>query len=96
MKLYTEDQVRVAMSISFLNDYDIATNKQIIESLKSIELPSDEDNQMFKIVEQEYKRHNNNDFLYGNSEELQLAYKAGVWDGVKWVIEQIKQQSDER
>ena len=43
MKLYTEEQVRVAMSLSFLKDYEIASTKQIIESLKYIELPSDEE-----------------------------------------------------
>jgi len=43
MKLYTEEQVRVAMSLSFLKDYEIASTKQIIESLKYIELPSDDE-----------------------------------------------------
>lgn len=76
MRLYTEDQVRVAMSMSFLKDYDIATNKQIIESLKSIELPSDEE------IDSELPNH------------LDRSYVNGFYDGVDWVIEQIKQQAE--
>lgn len=34
-----------------------------------------------KLAEEEYKSHASNEDLYGNSEDLQLAYKAGVVDG---------------
>ena len=77
MKLYTEDQVRVAMSMSFLKDYEIASTKQIIESLKSIELPSDEE--IWEKIE---------DSTYS------LEYDTGFAQGVKWVVEQIKQQDN--
>jgi hypothetical protein len=39
-------------------------------------------------VEEIYLSHKNNDFLYGHSEELQLAYKAGIIDGINWQQEQ--------
>ncbi len=42
MKLFTAEQVRLAMSISFVIGYDIDI-KQVINSLESIELPSDEE-----------------------------------------------------
>jgi len=49
MKLYTEEQLRIAMSKSFLIGYEIHT-KQIIESLKFIELPSDEEIEKFSEI----------------------------------------------
>lgn len=42
-----------------------------------------------EVAEEVYISHKNNDLLYGHSEELQLAYKAGVVDGAKWQQEQI-------
>lgn len=43
-----------------------------------------------EAAEKVYISHKNNDLLYGHSEELQLAYKAGVVDGAKWQQEQDK------
>lgn len=38
---------------------------------------------VISLVNKEYNKHPNNDYLYGDSEDLQMAYKAGVLDGVK-------------
>ena len=86
MKLYTEEQVNFAMRYTTITK---ESYKEILKQLIPIELPSDEE--IEKVVEQEYKRHN--EFLYGCSDELKLAYKAGVWDGVKWIKEQILNQN---
>ena len=40
-----------------------------------------------KLAEEEYKSHASNEDLYGNSEDLQLAYKAGVVDGFNKAME---------
>ena len=40
-----------------------------------------------KLAEEEYKNHASNEDLYGDSEELQLAYKAGVVDGFNKAME---------
>jgi hypothetical protein len=40
-----------------------------------------------KLAEEEYKSHASNEDLYGDSEELQLAYKAGVVDGFNKAME---------
>jgi hypothetical protein len=84
MKLYTEEQINWAMRLATLTD---DTYNQVLEQLTPIELPSNEE--MTKVVEQEYEIHDNNEFLYGRSDELKLAYKAGVWDGVNWINKQI-------
>ena len=93
MKLYTKLQVEEIYlqgwydgKIGFKDRIDDAISYQT-----PIELPSDEE--IEKVVEQEYKRRDNNEFLYGRSDELKLAYKAGVWDGVKWIKEQILNQN---
>ena len=96
MKLYTEEQVRVAMSMSFLKDYEIASTKQIIESLKSIELPSDEE--INQESEATYRGHPNNpkdhpEWTYNQDINAPRKRKAFI-KGAKWVIEQIKQQDN--
>ena len=88
MKLYTEEQVRVAMSMSFLKDYEIASTKQIIESLKSIELPSDEEIGVIALNVANTLEHKL------NSQE-EAFFLAGFQTCAKWVIEQIKQQANE-
>ena len=88
MKLYTEEQVRKLLKYLTLSSPSV---DGYMDTLTPIELPSDEE--IEKVVEQEYKRHDNNEFLYGRSDELKLAYKAGVWDGVKWIKEQILNQN---
>jgi len=54
--------------------------------LYKIIIPSVEPKQetLEEATEKVYISHKNNDLLYGHSEELQLAYKAGVVDGVKF------------
>lgn len=77
MKLYTEEQVRVAMSLSFLKDL-IATENEIIDSLKFIELPSDEEILMFAL---ENTKNINEQILFNN----------GAVYVCKLIEEQIKQ-----
>lgn len=48
-----------------------------------------------EAAEKVYISHKNNDLLYGHSEELQLAYKAGIVDGAKWQQEQDKNKFSE-
>lgn len=40
-----------------------------------------------EAAERLYLFYENNELLYGHSEDLQLAYKAGVFDGAKWQAE---------
>ena len=42
-----------------------------------------------EAAERIYLSHENNDLLYGYSEDLQLAYKAGVLDGANWQAERM-------
>ncbi len=42
-----------------------------------------------EAAEKLYLSHENNELLYGHSEDLQLAYKAGILDGAKWQAERI-------
>lgn len=80
MKLYTEEQVRIAMSLSFLKD-TIVTENQLIDALKSIKLPSDEEIEIQSYLHNSFKKEDGH--LLGAS----FRY------GAKWVIEQIKQQA---
>ena len=48
-----------------------------------------------KAAKKIYLSYENNDLLYGHSEELQLAYKAGIVDGAKWQQEQDKNKYSE-
>ena len=49
-------------------------------------IPKEEPKQetLEEVAERIYLSYKNNDLLYGHSEELQLAYKAGIVDGAKW------------
>lgn len=42
-----------------------------------------------EVAERLYLSYENNELLYGHSEDLQLAYKAGIFEGAKWQQEQI-------
>lgn len=42
-----------------------------------------------EVAEKLYLSYENNEFLYGHSEELQLAYKAGIIDGALWQQERM-------
>ena len=42
-----------------------------------------------ETAERLYLSHENNELLYGHSEDLQLAYKAGIFDGAKWQAERM-------
>jgi len=41
-----------------------------------------------------YLSYENNKLLYGHSEDLQLAYKAGIFDGAKWQQEKSYSEED--
>ena len=41
-----------------------------------------------------YLSYENNELLYGHSKDLQLAYKAGIVDGVKWQQEKMYSEED--
>jgi len=45
-------------------------------------------------AEKLYLSHENNELLYGHSEDLQLAYKAGILDGAKWQAERMYSEED--
>jgi hypothetical protein len=74
MKLYTEEQVKKAI-ICTRNEYPLRYVQDIINDLKNVQIPSDED--IWEKIE---------DSTYS------LEYDTGFAQGVKWVIEQIKQQ----
>ena len=85
MKLYTEEQVRQAMSkkLEFPNDdiENFYSDDEIIESLTPIELPSDEE-----IKEAApYVPQDSHDYYYGERE--------GFKDGAKWMKQQILNQN---
>ncbi len=42
-----------------------------------------------EAAEKLYLSHENNELLYGHSEDLQLAYKAGILDGAEWQAERM-------
>jgi hypothetical protein len=43
-----------------------------------------------EAAERLYLSYENNELLYGHSEDLQLAYKAGIFDGAKWMMKNIE------
>lgn len=47
-----------------------------------------------EIAERIYLSYENNEFLYGDSEDLQLAYKAGIVDGAKWQKERMYSEEE--
>ena len=42
---------------------------------------------LYELAEEEYFKHESNDLLYGDSENEQLAYKAGIVDGFQKALE---------
>ena len=81
MKLYTEEQVQVAMRLSLLAE---TTFDEVLKLLKPIELPSDEeiDNQAEQMypISKEYKEKYNNNYNDFNT----------CWqEGADWMKEQI-------
>ena len=92
MKLYTKEMFLIAAEKCEVSMIDAKHIMQYIdEYVTPIELPSYDD--IEKVIEQEYKKHHNNKYLYDHSDELKLAYKAGCWDGIKWMKEQIINQT---
>jgi hypothetical protein len=94
MKLYTEEQVRqmfyegskyaASISPASLNEtYNYIDKK--IDSLKPIELPSDDD------IEKELLKHSN----ITQIDPYKPFYFNAAMFGAKWVIEQIKQHGNE-
>ena len=47
-----------------------------------------------EAAERIYLSYENNELLYGHSEDLQLAYKAGVVDGAQWQAERMYSEED--
>jgi hypothetical protein len=47
-----------------------------------------------EAAEKLYLSHENNELLYGHSEDLQLAYKAGILDGAKWQAERMYSEEE--
>ena len=80
MKLYTEEQVRIAIDIALngINQY----YTPIIDRIKPIELPSDEE-----IEEYLQKTHTK------AVNPLNVYYRTGFITGVKWMKEQILNQN---
>jgi sialic acid synthase SpsE len=60
-------------------------------------IPQEEPKQetLEEAAEKLYLSHENNELLYGHSEDLQLAYKAGILDGAKWQSERMYSEAIE-
>ena len=48
-----------------------------------------------EAAEKIYISYENNEILYGHSEDLQLAYKAGIFDGARWQQERMYSEAIE-
>ena len=86
MKLYTEEQVKRAIDIADDNA-DLLEYEEILSKLTPIELPSDEEIENYANFAFPYTEEKRGDSY--------VAYR-GMKIGAKWVIEQIKQQNNER
>jgi hypothetical protein len=75
--LYAEDDHKIASSAP--NTFGKLSKQNCDEIFRVVNVE--------KLAEEEYKSHASNEDLYGNSEELQLAYKAGVVDGFNKAME---------
>jgi hypothetical protein len=80
MKLYTEEQVNLAMRLMV---EDRATFKQILELLTPIELPSNEEIEAY--LEKTHTKAVNTPNVY---------YRTGFEKGAKWMKEQILGKED--
>jgi hypothetical protein len=83
MKLYTEEQVRKALSYFFISSKSWHEDK-IIESLNPIELPTDEE------IEKElfYQKQVMNP--YPTEEYAYTAYEKGFMEAAKWMKDKIQ------
>jgi hypothetical protein len=79
MKLYTEEQVNVAMRLMV---YDRATFKQTLEILTPIELPSDAE------IEEA------SPYIPSSPKIDYLSHQKGFYKGAKWIKEQILNQNE--
>lgn len=81
MKLYTEEQVKIAIDKA-RDYYDgfVYSEDEIIEFITPIELPSDEE------IDEE------SPYVPDDWKIDYLSHQEGFIKGAKWVIEQIKQQ----
>ena len=99
MKLYTEEQVREAIDraregirIYRVNEFETEkefdfSEDSVINSLIPIEFPSDED------IIKDYANRANGYNVYAKEIKAPI-FNEGFAEGAKWVIKQIKQQSD--
>ena len=79
MKIYTEEQVRIALDLS-AKGIDLVLCDDILSYVKHIELPSDKEIMYMSLPKK------------GGSHSSD--YMEGFNKGAKWVIEQIKQQEN--
>jgi hypothetical protein len=79
MKLYTEEQVKKAISIAEYGDYEC---EQIIDELTPIELPSDEE------IEE------SSPIVNINAHDYYFGHKDGFIEGAKWMKEQLLGKED--
>ena len=89
MKLYTEEAIKAAIQIGLREKYiDDKDSDEFVDSVikyfKSIELPTD-DEMKHKINKEVFVSWFSND-----------EYERGFQDGAKWVIEQVKKQTNEK
>jgi len=84
MKLYTEEQLRQALSDARFYQEQIMPNDVIIKKLTQIELPSDEEIDDYAKFESENEEEDYIDNLISNSTYL------GIVIGAKWMKEQIQ------
>lgn len=90
----TENQPKLFTTHKVDNDFGVVYYYQLDgkeESIGFSYIKKEEPKQqtLEEAAEKIYLNYENNDLLYGHSEELQLAYKAGIVDGAKWQQEQI-------
>lgn len=69
---------------SLSDSLDTALNSETKESLTEWLENERKETALEEAAERLYLSDKNNQLLYGHSEELQLAYKAGIFDGAKW------------
>lgn len=72
-------------------DLGIDGSKNVYHNFYKIIIPQEEPKQetLEEAAEKLYLSHENNELLYGHSEDLQLAYKAGILDGANWQAERM-------
>ena len=88
MKLYTEEQVKEAMETALIPPI---YRQDLWGHLTPIKLPSDEEIDKESFIINPPKIQND----YGKDYDDNIQYRDEWVAGVKWVIEQIKQQDNE-